>query len=164
MAIAESASIDRTNLTSQSYANIYNLIKDNITDPAGVANRKFIYTREPSVKSPNDEGYPLIIIWPLQLSQDVPSLSMTTKELTWEMEIEVRSTDREKEGMAYMEQINDELFELFNSVTNRNTLMGYGMQNITLSQDDVDYVETAQESVYVATFTLTFRRRTLVSE
>ena len=55
----------RTNLVSQSYANIYNILdnRDNIPDPRGDRRRGFVYTRSP-LDSANfaKNGYPFMIL------------------------------------------------------------------------------------------------------
>ncbi len=159
MVIVESGNILKTSLTSQSYANVYNLVKDNVTDPTGAVDRNWIHTRDPSIKAAYDEDYPKIIIWPVRITQEMPSLDTTTKDIMWECEIEIRSTDRDESGLSYIETISDNLFTIFNGNTNQRLLHTYGMQLVNLNLEDTDYVEFSQERVYISRFILTFQWR-----
>ena len=159
MTILSSGEITKTSLVNQSWSNVYNLINDNLSDPTGSVNRKWIYSREPSMKSMDEEGYPIVIIWPLKLTQSNQSLNMVTRDLMWECEIEIRSTDRDKDGREYLSLVTDSLFDLFNDTTNKRLLLTYGMQMVNLNMEGNDYIDVAQEGIYLSRFTLSFRYR-----
>ena len=156
MAIASSALVTKTIISSQSYANIYNLLNTNLTDPTGVAGRRFIYSREPSITAIYSPGYPLIILSHIKPTISMQTIDGTKRMITWEMEIDIRTSDKKGNGLTHLESLSDELFKILNNQSNRNTLRGYSMYNVTLVQNSTDYIEIEGESIFASVFTLTF--------
>jgi len=172
MAIAQSASIDRTKLLSQSYANIYNLINDrnNISDPKGYANRKFVYTKVPDMEGRGWklELFPFIVVKSPKIKQEDFTLAVKNARVNIEVEVEVYSNKdmggkHAGKGYTYFESIIDNLLETINSWTNKSTLRGYVMQNVRINMDDNDTIEMGNNTVYLAAFTITFSTRMVVS-
>ena len=170
MAIASSASVDRTNLISQSFANLYNLInnRDNVKDPITGSGRKFVHVRMPNIRSDTFEAYPFIVVKHPEISYSNKSLSSSRARLSWTFDIEVFSADRainnEGKGAEFCSQIVDDIMETLNSVSNKETLISYGMANIIPNLDSMDSVDDEKANTYfVARISVLFNGRLTIS-
>lgn len=164
-----STSVNYTNLISQSWENVMNLIddKDNVPDPRDSGStRKMIYTREPD-RGLEFKGYPLIVISTSQVDFGKPCVGANKRRVDWEIIIEIYSSDdipeRRGKGQEYMREIANNIIKTLNDVTNRKTLRNYGMANITpnLTAQDVSSVD--QELIYISRFTIPFSKYLVVS-
>ena len=149
MAINISANLTRTNLFSQSYANLFNLInsKSNVPDPLSTSSsRQMVYSREPELGQ-KFEGYPFIIIWPTRTSFSQFNLAQDTSKIDFDFMIEVRCTDnlRGKEGsgkagrtaQTYLDEISDDIIAALNDSDNRKVLNAYGQGVPMIDTQDV---------------------------
>lgn len=164
MAIADSTTIAKTNLYSQAYANLYNLIntRTNIADPVdsnGV--RKFIYRREPRNRAKGFRGYPLIILHPIDISFDNPSFSKNIKDETFKFEIEIWSSDDidnyENRGAEFVDTISNSLLTTLTS--NESTLVEYGMYNMDISSSPADTLQVGNSFLFTRIFSISFKNR-----
>ena len=89
------AQVTYTKLFSESRTNVVSLISDfsNVADPITSSSefRKWIYSREPDVKSADFGGYPFIIIHPADVDIDSENgtLDGKSKRTVWDIEIEI---------------------------------------------------------------------------
>src|SRR3990167_7385106 len=116
MVIANSSEITKDKLLSQCYANVYNFVDSNITDPIGSSSRRMIYTRFPKTTGLTFKGYPFIVVKPTKLLEPQNrSLNGDSEMLMWEIPIEIWSADRSANssgdplGLQYLESMSDEL-------------------------------------------------------
>jgi|TARA_R100001530_G_scaffold2717_1_gene4360 hypothetical protein len=170
--IAQSATVDRTKLLSQSYANIYNLIntRSNIADPKGASKRTFVYTREPHVQGRgfSSELFPFIVLKKPMIDFSEFSVSETKSRVVGELVCEVYSSDEmsgyhKNKGNAYFNQIVDDLFETINNVTNKTTLRAYAEGGININTDDMDDITFNNKTIFFGRFTISFDLRMVVS-
>ena len=168
MVIADSIKIDKSNLYSQAYANIYNLIntRTNVVDPidsTGV--RKFVYSRDPRVQGRGFRGYPIIIVNPIGIPFSNPSFNRKSKDLEFSITIEIWSSDdivgRSDLGAQYLDTISDDLVEALE--TNKSTLAGYGLHNMVIESSPADNADVGNTFVFTRMFTITFENRMLLS-
>ena len=172
MVVVTSDSILKSNLLTQAYWNVYNLVntRSNVDDPhpdGQSGKRKFVYSREPQVSSLSSKGYPFVIVHPAKANFSRRNLARTFAQVDWDVMIEVRSadtfrsentaTDPQGVGLSYLDGISDDVLETFNSRTNKNTMETYGMYFVNPEVGSVDTIETENEIVYVREIRLGFR-------
>jgi len=176
MTVVTSDSITRSGLFTQAYWNVFNLVnnRSNVVDPhtnGSSGKRSFVYSREPEVNGLNFAGYPFIILHPVRVSQSRHTLGRTTAQVDWSVLIEVRNNDtfaREKpgidpvgRGLAQLDSVSDDVFETFNSETNKNTMETYGMYFVNPEVTSEDTINLENETVYVREIELRFRNALL---
>lgn len=162
-----------TNLFSESRANVVALITSaNVPDPTISSNesRKWIYSREPDVKSTDFQGYPYLIVHPsdLNVEEELGSLDGKSKFVYWDIEVEIITSDRgygEKDGtgMTNMDTISNNLIKTFLNMTNRNTLGNNSMKFLNPTTTSVGTEVIANELVYRRSIMIAFRSRIQVS-
>lgn len=165
VAIADSGIVTKSNLITQSYANLYNLINTrtnvaNPIDPSGT--RKLVYEREPNEKNYEFKGYPIIILRRPTLDPSEPSLDGKQKNISWEFEIEIRCSNKirnwEGYGAKWVDEITDDILETINDDTNKRALRAYGMEEPMPSVDDQDEIDLGKDTLFVARITIPFSR------
>ena len=161
------------NLFSESRNNVVALINStNVSDPtlSDAEGRKWIYSREPDVKSNDFKGYPCIIVHPadLDIERERGSLDGKSKMVFWDIEIEIITSDRgygEKEGkgLSYMDSISNSLIQTFMNKTNRATLSTNSMKfvNPTTTSVGTDVIEN--ELIYRRSIMISFQSKIQVS-
>ena len=162
-----------TNLFSESRNNVVALItSSNVSDPtlSSAEFRKWIYSREPDVKSTDFKGYPCIVINPVDLDVEAEggSLDGKSKFVFWDIEIEIVTSDRgygEKDGngLSYMDSISNSLIQTFMNITNRKTLGTNSMKFINPITTAVGTEVIHNELVYRRSMILSFKSRIQVS-
>ena len=162
--------VSYSNLFSQSYINLFNLInnRSNIPDPLGYKDRDFVYKKEPDVRDRDFKDYPFII---LKLSKNSPenlSLSNTKGDMLILFECEIRSSNRmdgkhSGKGAEYLDAISNNLFSTLLSESNKRTLRGYTLYNLNLDTTDTDIVDVEGEQIYVRRFIISFKTRMVLS-
>lgn len=161
--------LNKSNITSQSWQNIYTTINNRtyIPDPVNASGvRKFVYTREPNIKDTKFQGFPFIVVNPASIDMDTPSVSRENKIITWTIPISVYSSDKlangsypTASGMNFLDSISDDLFETFNSLTVKDQLRTYDVENIDLDTGSVNVDDLEDETVFVRDMTLTINTR-----
>ncbi|HUU88647.1 MAG TPA: hypothetical protein VMX17_12960 [Candidatus Glassbacteria bacterium] len=162
-----------TKLFSESRNNVVALItSSNVSDPtiSSAEFRKWIYSREPDVKSNSFKGYPYIIVHPsdLDIEKEKGSLDGKSKFVSWDIEIEIVTSDRgygenDAKGLSYMDAISDDLIETFMSMTNRKTLSTNSMKFANPTTTAVGTEVIDNELVYRRSIILSFQSRIKVS-
>ncbi len=172
--MASSTRVTKSNLFSESWNNVFNLVntRSNVADPISVTAsqfRKFVYSREPDVKSADFGGYPFIIVNASQATIE-PKQSHDRKSsfVSWIIEIEVVASDRgvgsnDGKGLVHADAISDDLFEAFNSVTNRDSLKDNGMLFSRPESTPITVEPLAKELTYRRSILLPFRSRITIS-
>ena len=161
------------NLFSESRNNVVALVTStNVPDPtlSSAEFRKWIYSREPDVKSADFKGYPFIVINPVDLDIEAEggSLDGKSKFIYWDIEIEIVTSDRgygEKDGkgLTYMDSISNSLIKTFMNITNRKTLSTNSMKFVNPTTTAVGTEVIDNELVYRRSFILSFKSRIQVS-
>ena len=161
------------NLFSESRNNVVALVTSgNVPDPtlSSAEYRKWIYSREPDVKSTDFKGYPYLIIHPsdLDIEKEKGSLDGKSKFVYWDVEIEILTSDRgygEKDGkgLTYMDTISNNLIKTFMNVTNRNTLSTNSMKFVNPTTTAVGTEVIENELVYRRSIMISFKSRIQVS-
>lgn len=167
------AQVNFTNLYSEPRNRIVALItSSNIPDPiaSSAEFRKWIYSREPDIKSTDFKGYPFLIIGPtdVDIEREEGSGDGKHKFVNFIIGIEVRTSDRgfgEKDGkgLSHMDSISNSFIKTFSDVTNRNTLALNSMEFIEILTDSVETLTTKNELIYRRVITLSFRSRLAIS-
>ncbi len=161
------------NLFSESRNNVVALVTPtNVTDPtiSSAEFRKWIYSREPDVKSADFKGYPFIVINPVDLDIEAEggSLDGKSKFIYWDIEIEIVTSDRgygEKDGkgLTYMDSISNSLIKTFMNITNRKTLSTNSMKFVNPTTTAVGTEVLDNELVYRRSIMLSFKSKIQVS-
>lgn len=167
------AQVTKSNLFSQSRSNIVTLIDDTskVADPNATSSehRKFVYSREPDVKSSNFAGYPYIIINPADVDIDEKgSLDGKSKVVNWIIEIEIVASDRgygkkDGQGLSNIDSITDDIFETLLNMTNRISLSDDSMKFSRPETTAVNTEVIADELVYRRSIIAPFKSRISVS-
>lgn len=166
--------VDKNTLYSEPWNNVYVKINNrtNVPDPKSSSDqfRKFVYSREPDVKSNDFSSYPFIIINPAVLEEiDVAkSVDRKSKMLSWTIEIEVVASDRgfndeDGKGNQYVNTISDSLAKTFNDITVLNDLKANALYKFKITPGGSVTEPLAQELVFRRSFTLAFMTKIQVS-
>ena len=131
------AKVDNTNLISEPRNNVVSLISDsnNVSDPvtSSAEYRKWVYSRDPDIKSSSFAGYPFIVITPARIdTSGKASLDSSRRFVNWTIDIEIVSSDRgygdnEGKGLTHNDSITDDILSTLLDTTNRQTLISQGM-------------------------------------
>ncbi len=161
------------NLFSESRNNVVALVTStNVPDPtlSSAEFRKWIYSREPDIKSTDFKGYPFLVINPVDLDIEAEggSLDGKSKFIYWDIEIEIVTSDRgygEKDGkgLTYMDSISNSLIKTFMNITNRKTLSKNSMKFVNPTTTAVGTEVIDNELVYRRSIILSFKSRIQVS-
>ena len=160
-------------LFSESRANVVALItSSNVPDPtiSSAEYRKWIYSREPDVKSADFKGYPYLTVHPsdLDIEKELGSLDGKSKFVYWDIEIEIVTSDRgygEKDGagLTNMDTISNNLIKTFMNVTNRKTLSTNSMSFVNPTTTAVGTEVIENDLVYRRSILISFKSRIHVS-
>jgi hypothetical protein len=161
------------NLFSESRNNVVALLNSaNVPDPtiSTAEFRKWIYSREPDMKASDFSGYPIIIVHPadFDVDKDKGSLDMKSKEVLWDIEIEIITSDRgyganDGKGLSYMDTISNNILKTFLDKSNRITLSNNSMKFTNPTTTSVGSEVIENELVYRRTIILSFKSRIQVS-
>jgi hypothetical protein len=149
--------VTSSTIFSAAWQNVYDLVnaRANIADPSGQTTRKFVYGREPDVKSAGFLGFPYIIVHGVSSTFKGTTVDMKGSEVSFTCVVEVVTSDRgfgasDGQGLTQLDAISDDLVETFNKVSNRKTLSN---NNLSFSRPDTS--DVVAEPLHN---TLTFRR------
>lgn len=166
--------VTKSNLASESRNNVVALITEtNVVDPTITANseyRKWIYSRQPDVKSADFKGYPYLIVHSSNVDMDKERRSCDGKSkiVMWLIEIEVVTSDRaygdqDGKGLAHSDSITDDVLETFNNITNRRTLSNNSMHFSEPTSTQAIPEPIQNELTYRRSVMLPFRSKLQVS-
>jgi hypothetical protein len=166
--------VTKANLASESRNNVVALLTEtNVVDPtitSASESRKWIYSRQPDVKSAGFKGYPYLIVHSSNVDMDKERRSCDgkSKRVLWLIEVEVVTSDRaygdqDGKGLAHSDSITDDVLETFNDITNRQTLSNNSMKfsEPTTTQAIAEPIEN--EITYRRSVMLPFRSKIQVS-
>lgn len=161
------STVNYNNLFSESWQNVYDLVnnRSNVADPttASTSNRKWVYTRDPDVKSISFKGFPYMIVYPTNIDfSPEQTVDGEKKWVNWGVEIEVVTCDRgfnnlDGKGQTHIDAISDDIAETFNKTSNRNTLKANGLYFFRPDSTGVTVEEFNNTLVYRRSFILSFR-------
>jgi hypothetical protein len=168
--------ITKSNLFSESWNNIYNLInsKTNVADPTISSSefRKWVFSREPDVKAAEFSGYPYIVVNNSEVDVDTKgkgrSVDGKSQIVTWTIEIDVVTSDRghndqDGKGQVHMDAISDDIMETLMSITNRNTIKANGLYFPSVKPTGVVQEAKSNELCFRRSFILGFLNKMQVS-
>ena len=131
------AKVDYTNLISEPRDNVVSLISntDNVVDPttSSAEYRKWIYSRDPDIKSSSFAGYPFIVINPARIdTSGAANMDSSNRFVNWTIDIEVVSSDRgygesDGKGLTHNDAVTNDVLQTLLDITNRQTLREQGM-------------------------------------
>jgi hypothetical protein len=162
-----------TNLFSEARNNVIALLTfANVPDPLSTAYeyRKWIYSREPDVKASDFSGYPYLVVNSsnVDINPNKGSLNMKSKEVSWDIEIEIVTSDRgyganDGKGLTNMDSISDAIVKTFMNKTNRITLSNNSMKftNPTTTAVGTEIIDN--ELVYRRSILFGFKSRIQIS-
>ncbi len=160
--------VSSTNLISEPRNNVVTLISNssNVSDPVSSSAefRKWIYSRDPDIKTNDFAGYPFIVIGPSRIDTSGSSnLDSSKRFVNWTIDIEVVSSDRgygknDGNGLTHNDAITDDILQTLLDVTNRQTLISQGMAFGKPVVSDVLIEPLKQELTYRRIITVPFDR------
>lgn len=166
MVIPSTATVTKSNLFRQSHANIYNIInnRSNVVDPIDSSgDRKFVYNREPRNLGRNFRGYPIVIVYPVDISQSGGTVSATKSFIEWIVTITVMSSDKSSDssgnpvGAQYLDTISDDILEALNSEARTEPEL------MNIDSSPADWAEIDGEMIFTREFTITFKALTTIA-
>lgn len=165
--------ITYSNMFSGPRANILALIDDksNVADPVTSISeyRKWIYSRDPDIKSNNFTGFPILIIHSSEFeTEEQGSCDMKSKPVNWSIEIEILTCDRgygtkDGEGMTHMDAISDDIATTLLNATNRKTLQSNNLFDMSFTSSRVTPEVMGEQLVYRRSFNVELNTRLKVS-
>jgi len=167
------ALIDKSNLYTEAWNNIYNIVNNRtyINDPSNSSgSRKFVYARQPQIKSVNFNQFPYIIVNQPTLIQSRDSINQQRKRIKYTINLEIHTSDQTSDGtpnqpgngQKWLNSISDDMQRTFNLDTVKQSLRALGVQNIKLDSTDSDLDMINDHLVFTRTFTLTFEDKKVV--
>ncbi len=166
MSIPESVAITKSNIFTQVFANIFNLIntRSNVPDPNdSTGRRKFVYShREPNFMARNFSGYPCVIVEGVNMTQNIKTVSSTKAFQFDEINIIVMSQDKSSDasgdpsGADTLNSISDDIVEVLNA--NNGTLRNNGLSRREIDSTDFDWGEIDGQPTFRREITLTFNQ------
>lgn len=164
------STVEYDNLYSESWNNIYQMLLAQLDDPSDPSgNRKFIYVRNPDVKSLTFKDYPYVVVPPVEVTfGDKESLNRKSSMVNFNMEIEVVTADRaygsrDAKGAVDNDTISDQLVEILNDATNRKTLSSNGLNFIRPNSTPATPETENNTLVFRRSFILSFSSRKRIS-
>jgi len=167
--------LTKSKLKSYAYNNVFDVInnRSNIPDPKNPNNldRKFVYKNDPWSKGSDYDGYPYIIVRRPKISYSAVSADGKTKTISFEFSITVRTAMEgamnkfnDSTGVTNMDDIQDDLEEVFNDETIKQSLRDLNMYSFDLSTDnDDEFIDGLKKHVFESEFTLKCMTRFTVS-
>ena len=151
--------VDKSNLLSESWQNVYDLINDssNVSNPTGV--KKWVYSRDPGTKSVGFSGFPYIVVFPSVVDfGERATVNKQLKTVNFSVQVEVVTSDGMKDkgkGAEWNDNICDDILELFNSVAACNTLATNGLffstPNVSsVIIDEVNQLRVFRRSIFIS--------------
>lgn len=167
--------IIKSKLKSYAYNNVFDVINNrvNMPDPRNPNNvtRLLVTKTDPWSKGQDYEGYPYVIVRRPTISYSNVSLDGKTKTIGWEFKLIVRTAisgamhDNESTGITNMDDLQDDLEEIFNDETIKQSLRLLNMFKFDLSTDDDDeFVDGNGKHIFQADLTLKCETRMGVSD
>lgn len=165
MAVPTSATIDYSNVFSQSHASVFNLLndRDNVADPLDVnGTRKLVYVREPQQMGRGFSNYPIIVVPPVDVNSVNHSVSGTKSTVTYSIVVRVYSIDArfpatsQASGASQLDTLSNSVFQTLNNESNRATLRKRGLKNLSINSSPSDYDELEEQMVFVREFEISF--------
>lgn len=168
------STVDYSNLDSSGWNTLYTLLssKANLSDPrdvAGTSSRRFIYDIEPLESGIDFNLMPYVVIEPGTIDLQKRTVDGKHTWVYWKHRIIVRqqrsgsSNYSVDTGRKDTFSISDNLFSYFNNQTNKETLRGYGLEEIRLKKVSFDSLIIDQKYVYNAVYELTYRKKVQTS-
>ncbi len=163
------------NLFSESRNNVIALMTQaNIPDPnvSSAEFRKWIYSREPDVKSTDFKGYPYLIVHPadvdIEKEKGKGSVDMKSKSVFWDIEVEIITSDRgygekDGQGLTQIDTLSNSFVKTFMNKTNRITLSNNSLKFAGVDTTAVGTEVNHNELVYRRSIILSFTSRIQVS-
>jgi len=162
--VGTSAKITYSNMVSQAYANLYNLIndRDNVPNPNdNSGTTKFVYYRIPKMGR-NFKGYPFIVISRTHLDKVNEVANYTKAAFDYKFTITVYCKDYGADSNGNpnaaetMETITDNIISTLNNPTNQHTLLYQGMGRLKYDVSADEIVDFDGNYVYTAEIELVF--------
>src|SRR3989344_5481481 len=156
--VQSSGTVNYSNLFTQSHANIFNLLNNrtNVPDPEdSQGNRRFVYVREPRDLATTFSGFPVIIIPPIELSEDIVTVDGNKATVTFSIMIRIMTKDHNTSrsgtasGASALDSISDNVLKTLNNESNRKTLRSQGMSSIKIISTPTTYEETHDHMMFV---------------
>jgi hypothetical protein len=168
------STIDYSNIDSSGWNTLYTLLslKTNISDPrdfTGTSGRRFVYDIDPLESGMSFDLMPYIVIEPGSIDSQKRTVDGKHTWMYWKHRIIVRqqrsgsSNFSVDTGRTDTFSISNNLFSYFNNATNKETLKGYGMDEVRLKKTSFDFIIVDQKYIYNAVFELTYRRKVMTS-
>ena len=166
------AQVTYENLFSQSRSNVVALLTfSHVPDPniSSAGFRKWIYSREPDVKSSDFNGYPFLIVHSSNVAIDeMGSVNGKSKNLIWDIELEVVTSDRgygkkDGQGQSQMDTISNNVMKTFLNMTNRISLSNNSMKFSKPESTEVGTEIFHNELIFRRSIMLPFKSRIQVS-
>ena len=167
------AQVTYKNLFSEPRARVVALITSvNVPDPitSSAEFRKWIYSREPDVKSINFKGYPYIIVNPsdFDIDDEKGTIDMKSKLVFWDIEIEIVTSERgygetDGKGLTHMDTISNSLMQTFMDKTNRRSLSNNSMKFVNPTTTAVGTEVLDNELIYRRSIIISFKSRIQIS-
>ncbi|MHA1168262.1 MAG: hypothetical protein ACTSRU_10610 [Candidatus Hodarchaeales archaeon] len=161
------------NLFSESRENVVALMTSkNVPHPtlSAAEAHKWIYSRDPDVKSSGFKGYPFLVVHPVDvdIEKEKGSVDMKSKFVFWDIEVEIATSERgygeaDGKGLSHMDAISNNLLKTFLDKTNRITLSNNSMKFGNVTTTAVGTEVTANELTYRRSIMLSFKSRIQVS-
>jgi len=150
--MASSAALSNSNLYTQGFWNHFNLLnnRSNVVDPVDASgNRKFVYADEPDPLASGFDGYPLVVVNPVSLSNgERRTLDSRKREVKGELSVEVWSSTRYPNkrtadhplavALTHLNDISDDIIQALGDVTNKQSLRDNGIKDVMIEDRGID--------------------------
>ena len=151
---------------------IYDLVntRANIADPRDdTGSRKFVYRTEPFHKSFDFSEYPYIYLSFPNITQSNPTINGKQKYVGYTQTLIARTikdgsgASRTDAGVTDMKSMVDDIFETFNSETNKSSIRESYLYNLNITLLNSDSMLMDQQDIHETEFEITYDMRFTVS-
>ena len=133
------ANITKSNLISQVWQNVYDILNSNLTDPK--SRSKWIYAAFPSVRKGTADTYPCIIIESPDMSGENIIMGHSSRSYRWSIPISVYST-----RMEDVDTIADDIINTLE--TNKGSLSTNNLYQFNVDSTPVMHTVIASQIVH----------------
>jgi len=133
---------------------VYNTIKDNVTDPIVPARTKWIYSTFPSQDAVDEYGYPLVIVSPPKFRIDQRAVKVREKPQRMEITVFTESTSIST-GAKQLSILTQSVLDAISAA--EDDLIAAGLHSYTISESNprVELMEGWKRHSHA--FTISFR-------
>ena len=155
--------VSSTNLYSETWTTVRDLIEDNVTDPKtnlASSPRKWVYTNFPDLSTRGFTGFPLIIVNPVEITDGYLLLNDTQREDSPLVKVEV--WDEFTNGMGGLDSLSNSMISTLRKASSITTLQTANLFYPKISSSNVVDTVVDNKRLLSRAFIVTMKTQTVL--